>query len=310
MRQSTSRLLMVRPAAFGFNPDTEDSNSFQSKDLNFSQKDINAEALAEFDAFVKKLRQNHVEVTVIDDTSIPTKPDALFPNNWISMNHTGEITLFPMAAPNRRLERRVDILEMLARDFEVHQTVDLSSNESEGKFLEGTGSIVFDHLFRVAFACTSERTDPELFEKFCESINYTPLLFHAFDKDKKAIYHTNVMMCIGTYVAVICGESIKDQKEREQIFHKLESTGHEIIDISLEQMNQFAGNMLEVANTKGEKLLVMSTQAFKSLKKDQVDLLDRHVGIVHSPLYTIEKTGGGSARCMMAEIFLQPKNKR
>ncbi len=310
MRQSTSRLLMVRPAAFGFNPDTEDSNSFQSKDLNFSQKDINAEALAEFDAFVKKLRQNHVEVTVIDDTATPTKPDALFPNNWISMNHTGEITLFPMAAPNRRLERRADILEMLARDFEVHRTVDLSSDESDGKFLEGTGSIVFDHLFRVAFACASERTHPELFEKFCESINYTPLLFHAFDKGKKAIYHTNVMMCIGTYVAVICGESIKDQKEREQIFHKLESTGHEIIDISLEQMNQFAGNMLEVANTKGEKLLVMSTQAFKSLKKDQVDILDRHVRIVHSPLYTIEKTGGGSARCMMAEIFLQPKNKR
>ncbi len=296
---------MVRPASFGFNPDTKDTNSFQSKDSGFNETEIQTKALAEFDTFVKTLRRNHVEVMVIEDTNTPTKPDAIFPNNWISMSHTGEITLFPMAAPNRRLERRADIVNKLTEHFEVYHTTDLSSHENERRYLEGTGSIVFDHRSRVAYACISERTHPALFETFCESINYTPLPFTALNQDNIPIYHTNVMMCIGTNMAVICRESIKDEKERQQVFCKLHSTGHEIFDISLEQMSQFAGNMLEVTNTRGEKLLVMSTQAFKSLKKEQVSTLERYVRIVHSPIYTIEKIGGGSARCMMAEIFLK-----
>ena len=226
------------------------------------------------------------------------------------MGNTGEITLFPMAAPNRRLERRREIIQMLRRDFEVRNIMDLSPDENDDKFLEGTGSIVFDHISRVAYACISERTNPTLFEEFCKSINYIAVPFYAFDLEGKPIYHTNVMMCIGTDVALVCSESIKDQKERHRLVQKLKSASREIVDISFDQMNQFTGNMLEVTSTKEEKLLVMSTQAFKALNKEQIDTLEKHVRIIHSPLYTIEKTGGGSARCMMAEIFLPFKNKR
>lgn len=297
---------MIRPAAFGYNPDTEDSNTFQSKEVNLSHEDIQAKAVAEFDAFVKVLRQNQVDVVVIDDTPTPAKPDAVFPNNWICMGNTGEITLFPMAASNRRLERRREVIEILKRDFEISNIVDLSSHENGSKFLEGTGSIVFDHINKTAYACISERTHPTLLSNYCESIGYAAKPFYAENKGGKAIYHTNVMMCVGTDIAIICAESISDITERNRVIDSLITTGHKIVEISFAQMEHFAGNMLEVCTSTGHKLLVMSTQAFKSLRRDQLKTIEKHLRIVHSPIYTIEKTGGGSARCMMAEIFLRP----
>lgn len=308
MRQTTSTVMMVRPVSFVFNPQTAASNLFQKDEALMAAEELQRKVLLEFDRFVRILRDNHVEVVVIEDTPDPPKPDAIFPNNWIMMQHTGEICLFPMEAKNRRAERRKDILEKLESDFNVVQIHDLSSPEKEGKYLEATGSMIFDHPNQIAYACISPRTDRELFINFCRRNDYTPIPFRANDENGSAIYHTNVMMCIGTEVAVICSESIADRDERQAVLEKLRETGHEVVEITFDQMNHFAGNMLQLKSKKGNNLLVMSTQALKALNPQQVEQLEKHVQIVHSPLNTIERIGGGSARCMMAEIFLEKSN--
>lgn len=305
MPQTTSEIMMIRPASFVFNQETAVSNLFQKKEVSMKPEELQRRAVVEFDAFVSKLRKNGVTVKVIDDTPDPPKPDAIFPNNWISTHQTGEIILYPMEAPNRRKERREDIIEKLKQDYAVSTVTDLSSSEKDGKYLEGTGSIVFDHLHKLAYACISPRTDADLLQSFCKSIDYTSISFTANDKNGKVVYHTNVMMCLGTDIAVICSESITDKEERKMVLQRLNSTKQEVVDIRFDQMNQFAGNMLEVKNSAGEALLVMSSQAYHSLNENQLKQLENRVKIAHSPIDTIEQIGGGSARCMMAEIFLK-----
>lgn len=298
--------MMVSPAAFGFNPDTGSSNSFQTHDHRLDETSIQAKALSEFNQLAHTLKQNHVEVVVVRDTTDPIKPDAIFPNNWVCLSADGNATLFPMAAPNRRPERRMDIVEELAQKFEILKIYDWSIYEEKDQYLEGTGSMVFDHLYKVAYACVSERTHPTLFTEFCSKIGYKPILFEAYDSSKKAIYHTNVMMCIGTNIAVLCIECIAHE-DRMKVLEALKSTGRELVEITLKQMLHFAGNMLEVTNQKGEKLLVMSTQALESLQPYQLQKIEQHLRIIHSNLNTIETYGGGSARCMLAEIFCPTK---
>ncbi len=304
MRQSTSRIMMVRPVSFLFNQETASSNAFQIDEDLPPASEVLKNVLAEFDGFVDNLRTNGVEVTVINDTPNPPKPDAIFCNNWIMMQHSGEITLFPMEARNRRPERRKDILEKLKADYSVTAIHDLSGEEKNGKYLESTGSIVFDHENRLAYACLSARTNPELLRDFCNTNDYTPIAFSAYDQRGLPIYHTNVLMCVGSKLAIICSDAITDSNEKREVLEKLENTGHDIIDISYEQMNHFAGNMLELQGKNGDPLLIMSSQAYRSLNANQRDEITKHAKIVHSLLGTIERIGGGSARCMIAEIFL------
>ncbi len=306
-KQSTSNLLMVRPVSFGFNPDTSDTNSFQSMAISKGAEGVSQKAWMEFDAFISLLKANHINVMVVDDTPAPPKPDAVFPNNWLTMSHDGTITLFPMAAKNRRPERRDDILMRLKADFEVNRIHDLSNYENSHQYLEGTGSMVFDHIHNLAYACISQRTNPELFREYCHQKDYIPIVFTATDKKGNPIYHTNVMMCIGSNVAIICGETIRDDNEWEMVLENLQATNHEVLDISFEQMSHFAGNMLEVENSRGDHFMVMSTRAYEGLDHKQIQTIERHLSIIHSPINTIETIGGGSARCMMVEIFLPEK---
>lgn len=301
--QTTSHLLMVRPVQFTFNAETAVNNAFQSS------KDSNAQeaALKEFDDFVKVLSQHGVDVTVIDDTNEPHTPDSIFPNNWISFHDDGRIVLYPMYALNRRLERKPHVIKHLKTKFKISSQLDLSSYENKNIFLEGTGSMVLDRENKIAYACISQRTDENVLRDFCSQLGYTPVSFTATDKQGFAIYHTNVMMCVADRFVVICLESIKDKAERTHVIQSIEKTKKEIIDISLDQMNHFAGNMLQVENKKGEKFLVMSSQAFRSLTKEQQTKIEQYNSILHSSLDTIERNGGGSARCMMAEVFLPVK---
>ena len=304
-KQSTSHILMIRPVRFGFNEQTASSNAFQTR-----QKDNNIEdnALIEFNNFATLLRQNGVDVTVIDDTPEPYTPDSIFPNNWISFHGDGNIFLYPMQAENRRLERRDDIVSDLEDRFKVHHIIDLSRYEHEGKYLEGTGSMVLDRANKIAYACISPRTDKEVLDVFCEQAGYTAICFDAVDAYGKAIYHTNVLMCVGNRFAVICLDSIANPHERIIVTESLRSTKKEIIDISFEQMNQFAGNMLELQNKKSEPLIVMSQSAFKALTEKQKNTLEEYGKLVYSDINTIEINGGGSARCMIAEVHLPLEN--
>jgi len=304
-KQSTSHILMIRPVRFGFNEQTASSNAFQTR-----QKDNNIEdnALIEFNNFATLLRQNGVDVTVIDDTPEPYTPDSIFPNNWISFHGDGNIFLYPMQAENRRLERREDIVSDLEDRFKVHHIIDLSRYEHEGKYLEGTGSMVLDRANKIAYACISPRTDKEVLDVFCEQAGYTAICFDAVDAYGKAIYHTNVLMCVGNRFAVICLDSIANPHERIIVTESLRSTKKEIIDISFEQMNQFAGNMLELQNKKSEPLIVMSQSAFKALTEKQKNTLEEYGKLVYSDINTIEINGGGSARCMIAEVHLPLEN--
>lgn len=300
--QSTSHLLMIRPVNFGFNEETAESNSFQNKDKN--QRLVQEKALAEFNGFVEVLCKNGVDVTVIDDTPQPYTPDSIFPNNWVSFHSDGNVFLYPMQAENRRLERREDIINDLEDKFKVHHIVDLSRYEEQDKFLEGTGSMVLDRENKIAYACLSPRTDREVLDVFCEQSGYRAVCFDAVDENGKAIYHTNVLMCVGSKFAVICLESIANPHERVVVSELLISTKKEIIDISFEQMNQFAGNMLEVKSLHGDTLIVMSESAYKSLDDEQIEALSRYGKLVYADIHTIENNGGGSARCMMAEVHL------
>jgi hypothetical protein len=303
--QSTNHILMIRPVAFTFNDQTAASNSFQKQDeANIETQNL---ALLEFDSLVNKLKQVGVNVIVINDTIEPHKPDSIFPNNWISFHPNGEIAVYPMQAPNRRLERRFDILDQLGDAFELNEIHDFTASENENKFLEGTGSMVLDRENKICYACISPRTDLSLLEIFCNKFNYQLIHFTANDILGNAIYHTNVVMSLTSNLMIICKECIPNKEELAII---LASTNKQIVEISLAQLNQFAGNVLEVLGTDNKKHLVMSEQAFKAFTIAQIQTVEKYCSIIHSPLYTIEANGGGSARCMMAEVFLKVKDKK
>jgi hypothetical protein len=302
--QTTSHLLMIRPVNFSFNAETAVNNAFQ---VAGNTTGVQEKAKHEFDTFVTVLKNNGVDVTVVDDEPEPYTPDSIFPNNWISFHGDGTVVLYPMYADNRRLERKPAVLNEIAGKFSISKTIDLSFYENENTFLEGTGSMVLDRENKIAYACLSPRTDYFILNDFCEKMGYTSEEFDAMDKNGLPVYHTNVMMCVADRYVIICLDSIPAEHERNHVIEIIKNTGKEIISISLDQMNHFAGNMLQVNNDKGEKLLVMSSQAFESLTKEQVQKLSGYNTIIHSPLTTIETNGGGSARCMIAEVYLPLK---
>jgi hypothetical protein len=308
MAQNSSTILMVRPANFQYNAQTAASNDYQNDVKHLTQEEIKIKAQKEHDNFVSMLREKGVNVEVVEDTESPVTPDAVFPNNWISMHTTGEIYLYPMKNENRAAERRKDIVQMLEQKFVVNSITDMSHFEKEGLALEGTGSIVFDHINQTAYACISPRTDKEIFEFYCKKIGYQPVIFHAYDHREKLIYHTNVVMCVGDGFVVIGLCAITDKTEREMLLNTFKESKLEVIDISSSQLNEnFAGNMLQVCNDKGEKFLVMSHRAYESLDQSQKDRIYAHTDVIAPPVYLIEEIGGGSARCMMAEVFLEKR---
>ena len=308
MKQTTNSILMIRPVAFRMNEQTAVNNYYQKVLDGLLPATVNAKAQQEFDAFVEKLRAVGIDVTVVDDTLNPDTPDSIFPNNWISFHENGDVALYPMFAENRREERREEILDMLEdKGFVINNIVDYTSAEEDGFFLEGTGSLLLDRANSKAYCALSPRADEELFIEFCEDFDYAPVIFEAYQtvgSERKLIYHTNVMMCIGETFAVICADCIDDKKERKMVLDSLKGDEKEVILITEDQVNNFAGNMLEVKGTDDRRYLVMSASAHQSLTKKQVAQLEEHVTILSSSLDTIEACGGGSARCMMAEIFL------
>lgn len=311
MKQTTNFILMIRPVAFRMNEQTAVNNYYQKVIDGLSTQTVNARAQQEFDLLVTKLRKVGVTVIVVEDTIEPNKPDSIFPNNWISFHENGDVALYPMFAENRRAERREDILDILEDEgFQINQIVDYTSAEFDNVFLEGTGSLLLDRENGKAYCALSPRADEEILIEFCEDFELTPVIFEAFQTsngERKLIYHTNVMMCLGDTFAVLCADSIDDKKERKMVLDSLRGDDKEIILITEDQANNFAGNMLEVKGKNDKRYLVMSESAYKSLTKKQLSQLEAHVEIIHSSLDTIEACGGGSARCMMAEIFL-PKN--
>ncbi|HEA28945.1 MAG TPA: amidinotransferase [Leeuwenhoekiella sp.] len=305
--QITKTILMVRPVAFRKNEQTAVNNYFQ-EDLKVKNAKINAKAQHEFDSMVNTLRSAGIQVLVLDDDLIEDTPDSIFPNNWVSTHANGDVAVYPMYAENRRKERRDAFFILLENHgFRIENIVDYTDAEKEGLFLEGTGSIVLDRTNEKAYCARSPRADEELFIEFCEDFEYFPVVFNAFqtaDGKRLPIYHTNVMMCIAEQFSVICLDCIDDKKERKNVVQHLKDSGKEIIAISEKQLEHFAGNMLQVMNDKGEKFLVMSKNAHESLSQDQVQAIEKYNKIISSDLSTIETCGGGSARCMMAEIFL------
>ncbi|MEC5158576.1 citrulline utilization hydrolase CtlX [Chryseobacterium sp. MP_3.2] len=306
--QTAKTVLMVEPIAFGYNSQTAENNYFQKeqKEANIQEK-----ALEEFNAFATKLREKGIEVITVKDTLEPHSPDSIFPNNWVSFHEDGTVALYPMFAMNRRVERRPEILQALQNEgFNIDKVEDLSPAENEEKYLEGTGSMIFDHEYKIAYGSVSLRLDEELFREFCEKFGYRPVVFHSFQNvgnQRLPIYHTNVMMCVAQQFVVICLDCIDDEMEREKIQETIKSTDKELIEISEDQMQQFAGNMLQVQNQEGQQFLVMSETAYQSLTEKQISAIEMHCEIIHADLNTIETNGGGSARCMLAEVFL-PRN--
>jgi hypothetical protein len=308
MKQTTNTVVMIRPVAFRRNEETAVNNYYQKVLDKMLPETIQAKALQQFDAFVEKLKSIGVQVVVIQDKKDTDTPDSIFPNNWISFHETGDVALYPMFADNRRLERREDILDVLEdKGFEITEIMDYTSAEEDNVFLEGTGSLLLDREFNKAYCALSPRSDEELMIEFCEDFDMSPVLFEAFqtvDGERKPIYHTNVMLTIAETFAVICADSIDDKKERKMVLENLKADGKEIILITEEQVNHFAGNMLQVRGAEDKRYLVMSTAAFTSLTQVQLDKIQKHCDIVHTSLDVIEACGGGSARCMMAEVFL------
>lgn len=311
MNQTTNTILMVRPVSFRMNEQTAVNNYYQKVLENTLPETVQKQAENEFDAFVEKLKNVGVNVVVIQDTKEPDTPDSIFPNNWISFHESGDIALYPMFAENRRLERREDVLTTLeAAGFVINNVVDYTSAEAKELFLEGTGSLLLDRANRKAYCALSPRADEDLFIEFCEDFEFTPVIFTAnqtVGNQRKAIYHTNVMMCLAETFAVICLDSIDDKKERKSIIKSLKEDGKEVIAITEAQVNHFAGNMLQVKGTDDKRYLVMSKAAHDSLTDEQVQKITKHCDILSSSLDTIEACGGGSARCMMAEVFLPKK---
>ncbi len=295
---------MIRPSHFGFNSETAESNAFQQIDNNMSPDDIAQLATREFDQMVTLLRQADIEVEVIQDTSSPIKPDAIFPNNWISFHENGLIVTYPMQAEVRRKEVRQDMIDSASTSWGYEDRWAMDQIYSNGPFLEGTGSMILDRQYRIVYACLSPRTDLTLLNEWASRMGYQSVSFIATDASGQQIYHTNVMLALGDGYAVICLDSILEKKERSLVVKSLESTGKEVVDISLEQMNHFAGNMLQVLDRSGKSHLIMSEQAFQSLSPGQISQLSAKTTLLPIPLWTIERIGGGSARCMMAEVFL------
>jgi hypothetical protein len=307
-KQNTSHLLMIRPVAFEMNEQTALDNHYQQRVEGLSDASSQSRALKEFDDFAEKLRAAGIDVTVIDDTPEPATPDSIFPNNWVSFHETGMVALYPMYAENRRLERREDILEKLKTSgFQIREILDYSAHEDDNMFLEGTGSLVLDRENLIAYACLSQRTHEHLLNDWAQQLGYEVVSFHALqavDGQLLPIYHTNVMMSVGQELAILCADSIKDEAERKRVIDSLANTGKEIVLITEAQKSSFAGNMLQVVNDKDEHIMVMSNQAFESLNEEQISTIEKTNHILYSSLETIETLGGGSARCMMAEVFL------
>jgi len=301
---------LIRPVSFGFNPQTAGSNRFQEMPRDGAPPGVTQEkALLEFSALAKTLADLGIDVLIFDDTPAPHTPDSIFPNNWFSTHPDGTLCLYPMQAENRRAERRAEMISALRDGFDVKQVIDLTAFENENKFLEGTGSLVLDHQNRTAYACLSPRTDNELLKLWAEKMNFETVSFSAFDSDGQAIYHTNVLMCVGGQFAVVCLESVKNMGERERLRDSLSKSGHEVVEISLEQMQNFAGNMLQLSAKTGESILVMSQRAFDSLRPPQIETLSKYARLVPVDISTIETCGGGSVRCMIAENFLTQRVK-
>ncbi|HBE11718.1 MAG TPA: amidinotransferase [Flavobacteriales bacterium] len=312
MNQSTSSVFMVRPHSFRKNEETATNNHYQRDIAQASPEEIIERAQEEFDGLVGQLKAAGVEVVVFDEAEPHETPDALFPNNWVSTHADGTVALYPMFAPNRRTERREDIPLVLEHQFgfDVRQIIDFTEFESHNKFLEGTGSIVLDRVNRKAYAALSDRTDARALEHFCDQLDFEPVAFKAFqtvDNQRLPIYHTNVMMSIGSGYAVVCLNCIDSDEERKQVVDAIAQDGLELIAITEEQVNQFAGNMLELTGDDGP-VLVMSASAYQSLVPEQIEKLQQHTTLLHAPLPTIETCGGGSARCMIAEIHLPEQN--
>ena len=308
--QITNTILMIRPVNFRMNEQTAVNNFFQ-EDIDIKNSEINAMAQKEFDALVELLRAKGVKVIVIADKKDTDTPDSIFPNNWISFHADGTVGLYPMFAENRRNERREDILDRLEEEgFIIENIMDYTAAEKEGVFLEGTGSILLDRVNNKAYCALSDRANEELFIEFCEDFDCMPVIFIAnqsVDGNRMPIYHTNVMMALGENFAIICPDSIDDKKERKNVLEQLKKNGREIISITEQQMHHFAGNMLQVLGSDDKRYLVMSSDAYNSLRPEQITALENHCEIIHSSLDTIETCGGGSARCMMAEVFLPRK---
>lgn len=300
-----TQVLLVRPAVFGYNPETAATNAFQQELGESTPEKVQQKALDEFNQFLLNLWANRIDAVVLEDAPEPHTPDAIFPNNWISFHEDGKVVLYPMLSSIRRQERNPLLLEQLKTEHNLPFTevIDLTYFEEQGKFLEGTGSLVLDRKNKIAFACISERTHPEVVEAFCEKLGYRAILFHATDEQGLPIYHTNVIMSIGVDFALICLESIQSEEEQGEILEALVDAGKDIIDLSLKQIRKMAGNMLQVRNRVGEPVLVMSEKAYKALRKDQFEELKKLTKMMRSDLRTIEAHGGGSARCMLAEIF-------
>jgi hypothetical protein len=296
-------VMTVRPAAFGFNEETAASNSFQREAL-LSNEEILNEALVEFDRAVNELRSHGINVHVVEDTLIPRKPDAVFPNNWISFHSDGTLILYPMEALNRRCERRLEVVLELQQKFNFERVIDLTHFESENLFLEGTGSVVFDHEHKVAFAALSSRTSEIVFKELCNQIQYTPFTFAAFDENDQPIYHTNVVMCMGDDFVVVCLECMPDEESRRLFVNEVSRLGKSVLDISMAQMNAFAGNMLLLRDGQNNNKLVLSETAYQSLTDEQIGFLKSRVNLNRFNIPVIETIGGGSARCMLAEVFL------
>jgi len=305
-KQITDTVLMIRPVRFRTNEETIVNNYFQ-KGINITQEEINRKAQQEFDTLVQKLREVGVHVIQVEDIYEQDTPDSIFPNNWISFHNNGDVAIYPMFAENRRRERREDILDIVEEaGFEIENVFDYTEAENEGIFLEGTGAMVLDRIHRKAYCALSPRASEELFIEFCEDFEYTPVIFRAFQKtdgELKPIYHTNVMMALGRTFAIVCLDTIKDKNERKNVLNHLKEDKKEIITISREQVDYYAGNMLEVKG-KEHSYLVMSQTAYESLTPQQIEAIERHTQILYSDLSTIEICGGGSARCMLAEVFL------
>lgn len=305
-QQSPSAVLMVRPTSFGFDSQTAESNAFQHT-LALSKEEILAKADAEFQQAVAKLRAHDINVTVFEDSVMPPKPNAVFPNNWLSMWPDGHIYLYPMATESRRVERSEKALDQLKDTYQITEAVDLSNVENEGIYLESTGVMIFDHVAKIVYGCVSVRCDEELFKHHATELGYTPFLFHAVDENDVPIYHTNVLMGVQTSTAVVCFDAIKDTVERNELEGLLRNTGHEIIAISHAQMNSFCGNVLELQNKNNEKILALSQTAYDTFTEEQRTALSRDKTLLPLAIPIIETIGGGSVRCMLAEIFLPSK---
>lgn len=303
--QSAAAVLMVRPAHFASNPQTAASNAFQHASGMSEQIDCQMRALAEFDALAQALQLAGVDVYALPDSESPVKPDAIFPNNWVSFHFDGTVALYPMMAPNRRCERREDIVQRVVHDGKFHasRTVDLTHREAEGKYLEGTGSLVLDRAHRIAYASISPRTDLDVLGEFAQLLDYELVTFEAFDAAARPVYHTNVAMAIGARFAIVCGEAIAPSPQRAAVISRLRATGHEIVDITLGQMIDFAANVLELAPARGN-VLALSNTAWRSLGGAQRRVLESHAAVIPVAIPTIERVGGGGVRCMLAEIHL------